>query len=325
MVWSSARTASGIWELARAQHGVVSRRQLLERGLSPRAIEHRLRRGRLHRVVRGVYAVGRPQLTRQGEWMAAILCCRAEAALSHRSAAAFWGVGAESGRLIEISIRHSTGPRHPQLRAYRRPGLRADEMVVLDRIPVTSIVRTLMDYSLLVSTGELEAAIVEADKRGLIDPETLRRRLSAETARRGVGPLKEAIDRRTFRLTDSELERRFLRIVDRARIAQPLTQQQVNGFRVDFFWPDLGLVVETDGLRYHRTPVQQARDQRRDQIHTAAGLTPLRFSHAQVYREPREVAAILRHTSERLRVEGALRARRRPGLKLPACQSSRSG
>jgi very-short-patch-repair endonuclease len=77
----------------------------------------------------------------------------------------------------------------------------------------------------------------------------------------------------------------------------------VNGFRVDFYWPDLGLVVETDGLRYHRTPARQARDRRRDQTHTAAGLTPLRFTHAQVRHEPTHVRETLRRTASRLRLD----------------------
>jgi very-short-patch-repair endonuclease len=74
----------------------------------------------------------------------------------------------------------------------------------------------------------------------------------------------------------------------------------VNGFRVDFFWPELGLISETDGWRYHRTPVQQARDRRRDQTHTAAGLTPLRYTHAQVRHEPGYVEGVLRTTYLRL-------------------------
>ena len=75
----------------------------------------------------------------------------------------------------------------------------------------------------------------------------------------------------------------------------------VNGFEVDFYWPDLGLVVETDGWRYHRTPSAQTRDALRDQTHTAAGLTPLRFSHCQVKYEPRHVRDILGKTAANLR------------------------
>ncbi len=84
----------------------------------------------------------------------------------------------------------------------------------------------------------------------------------------------------------------------------PKTQQRVNGFKVDFYWPELGLVVETDGLRYHRTPAQQARDQLRDQAHTAAGLTPLRFSHAQVRFGPERVRVTLAAVARRLSSTG---------------------
>ena len=101
------------------------------------------------------------------------------------------------------------------------------------------------------------------------------------------------LDRRTFRLTESGLERRFLPLVGAAGLAGPAHRQWVNGFEVDFYWPDLGFVVETDGLRYHRTPAQQARDRLRDQAHTAAGLTPAPLHPEQVRYEPEHVLAIL--------------------------------
>ncbi|HET7574905.1 MAG TPA: DUF559 domain-containing protein [Solirubrobacterales bacterium] len=110
------------------------------------------------------------------------------------------------------------------------------------------------------------------------------------------------LDARTFRRTDSELERRFLRLVRGADLPLPETGRRVNGFKVDFHWPDLGLVVETDGITYHRTPAQQARDRVRDQTHTAAGLTTLRFTHVQVRDEPRRVAAVLGATIRRLKL-----------------------
>jgi very-short-patch-repair endonuclease len=91
-------------------------------------------------------------------------------------------------------------------------------------------------------------------------------------------------------------------LVRAAGLPQPLTQQHLNGFRVDFYWPELRLVVETDSLRYHRTPSQQTRDRQRDQAHTLAGLTPLRFTHAQIAFEPRPVVAFLRSVAERQRL-----------------------
>ena len=154
-------------------------------------------------------------------------------------------------------------------------------------------------------------AINEADKRDLVDPETLRSALDAMTPRPGVGILRETLDRRTFTLTDSALERLFLPIARRAGLSAPETGQIVNGYKVDFYWPDLGLVVETDGLRYHRTPAQQATDRLRDQAHAAAGLTPLRFTHAQVRYEPAHVQETLTAVARRLFTQRPIRGKLR--------------
>jgi very-short-patch-repair endonuclease len=271
-----------VWRLATAQHGVVARRQLLDLGLSAQAIQHRIEKGRLHRIERGVYAVGRPALNRHGRWMAAVLGCGSGAALSYGSAAALWGFERERRGAIEVSVPIPTPRRHGDVLVYRRPNLRRAEVVVRDGIPVTSLVRTFIDVAAQIDRGDLERAVNEADRLSLIDPEALLDALTLHPGKRGVGHLRDLLAERTFRLTDSELERRFLRLVAEAGLPVPLTQQRLNGFRVDFFWPDLRLVVETDGLRYHRTPSQQARDHLRDQAHLAAGVTPLRFTHAQV-------------------------------------------
>lgn len=165
---------------------------------------------------------------------------------------------------------------------------------------MTKPVRTAIDLATRLGPSRLERMINEADRLGLFSPEGLLAALDDYPGIRGVGPLRSILGERIFRLTDSELERRFLRIVEKARLPYPLTQQDVGGFRVDFFWPDLGLVVETDGLTYHRTPSQQARDRVRDQTHLAAGLTPLRFTHAQVRYESDHVAETLASLMSRL-------------------------
>jgi hypothetical protein len=149
-------------------------------------------------------------------------------------------------------------------------------------IPVTSPICTLIDIAPRLSQAALERAVNEADRLNLASPDELRAALDGMRPRRGVATLRKLLDHHTFALTDSQLECRFLPIAAAAGLPLPLTQQAVNGFRVDFYWPDLGLVVETDGLRYHRTPAQQARDRLRDQAHIAAGLTALRFTHSQV-------------------------------------------
>jgi very-short-patch-repair endonuclease len=158
---------------------------------------------------------------------------------------------------------------------------------------VTCVVRTLVDIACSLSLGELERAVNEADRLDLVDPETLRNALGDYRGERGVARMRTLLDRRTFRLTRSELERHFLPVASQAGLPVPLTKQMVNGFEVDFLWPDLHLVVETDGLRYHRTPAQQARDRVRDQAHLAAGFIPLRFTHWQVRHERRYVRETL--------------------------------
>jgi hypothetical protein len=108
---------------------VVARRQLLELGFSRSAIEHRLARGRLHLVMHGVYAVGWPALTRERRWMAAVLACGETAALSHRSAAACWGIGVERAVVIDVSVRRRCELRRPGLKVRGRPTLRPDDIV----------------------------------------------------------------------------------------------------------------------------------------------------------------------------------------------------
>jgi very-short-patch-repair endonuclease len=300
--------SGSVWQLARRQHGVVTRAQLLQCGLSQKAIKHRLSMGRLHRVFRGVYAVGRPQLTQRGRWMAAILSCGPNAVLSHRSAAALWAIRAQRAArrnpsltgTIDLSVPTEVVRRRPGIRLHRRSFRSTRDVTRRDGIPVTSPALTLIDLATILRPEQLEAAINEADKLSLIDPEHLRVAVDDHAGLDGIATLRKLLDRRTFTLTDSDLERRFLRLVRTAGLPPPRTRQRVNGFQVDFFWPELGLVVETDGLRYHRTPAQQARDRLRDQTHAAAGLTPLRFTHAQVRFELGHVTEMLRSVSARL-------------------------
>jgi hypothetical protein len=290
---------SRIAAVAARQHGVVARRQLLELGLSTKAIRHQLASGRLHPALRGVYAVGRPELPSYGRWMAAVLSCGPEAALSHETAAALWEIRPAMRGEIHISVPVRLARHRPGVRVHRRTGLLPSELTRRNGIPVTSRVCTLIDLASRVPRRQVEAAINEADKRDLIRPDELRQALDASPSRPGTGVLREMLDRRTFALTDSDLERRFLPLVRRAGLPLPETGRYVSGFKVDFYWPDLGLVVETDGLRYHRTPAEQARDRLRDQAHTAAGLVPLRFTHAQVRFEPRYVQKTLAAVARR--------------------------
>lgn len=281
---------------------MIARGQLLALGFSAKAIKHRVSVGRLHPIHRGVYSVGRPTVTGYGRWMAAVLACGDGTVLSHSSAAALWRIGFEQRSAIELSLPSQSHREVPGLQIHRRPSLQPRDTTTRHGIPVTTPIQTLIDLSLRLDRRGTERAVNEADKYDLVHPPGLRRALELRRGEPGVARLRQILDRRTFRLTREELERRFLPLARRAGLPVPLTGQWINDFEVDFYWPDLGLVVETDGLRYHRTPAEQAKDRLRDQAHTASGLTQLRFTHEQVRYEPDHVRKILAQTASRLAI-----------------------
>jgi very-short-patch-repair endonuclease len=293
---------AAIWKLVTRQHGVIARWQLLEMGLSKRRIERRIDSGRLYPVWRGVYAVGRPQLDRYGNWMAATLACGPTAVLSHSSAALLWGFGSARGGPIEVTVLRASPRCRRGIRVHRRPTLRPEDLATHEGIPVTSAVHTLIDEAGRLTRPRLERAVNEADKLDRVKVDELHAVLTHYRGVPGSRALLELLDPLTFRLSDSKLEQAMRERSDAAGLPTPETKARVNGYEVDFFWPELGIVVEADGLRYHRTPLQQRRGLERDQAHTASGLRPLRFSHWQIAFEPSYVQRILRETVAALRV-----------------------
>jgi very-short-patch-repair endonuclease len=229
--------------------------------------------------------------------MAAILACGKGAVLSHGSAAALWRIGGERRGRVEVSVLGTAPRERDGLLVHRRTRLEAPDVAECERIPVTSPAQTLIDLAAGLGRRATERAVNEADVRGLVDPEALRAALDLHPGEPGVEILRTLLDRRTLRFTRTELESWFLPLADEAGLPIPLTAQWVNGFEVDFHWPELGFVVETDGLRYHRTPAEQARDRLRDQAHTAAGMVQLRFTHEQIRYDPDYAREILRRTA----------------------------
>lgn len=316
------------WALVRRQHGVVTHSQLRSLGLSDAAIRHRVTNGRLHRVARGVFAVGRPDLDDKGCWMTAVLACGPHALLSHRSAAALLGLRKRWQGPVEVIVPAHLPRRCADVRVYRRSGgwpggtgifSRTDLVAesrnpygnagddedplrprIIADIPLTSAAVTLVDLASCLSTGQLEAMVNEADHHGLIDPEALRSAIDGLPYRPGARRLRTLLDTSSYAMTTTALERDFLPLAQEAGLPLPETQAHLGGHRVDFYWAELGLIVETDSLRYHRTVFKQAADKRRDNTHAGSGLTTLRFSHGQVHHEPDYVRAQLRTMVRRL-------------------------
>lgn len=190
--------------------------------------------------------------------------------------------------------------RRSGLKVRGRPTLTAADISSRHGIPVTAVARTLVDLATELSPIRLERAVNEADKRDLVDPETLRLGLADYAGQPGAPLLRRVLDKRTFRLSDSDLEIYFRPIATAAGLPPPLSKQIVNRWEVDFYWPELGLVIETDGLRYHRTPSAQARDAKRDRTHVIAGMSPLRFTHYEIRYEPALVRDALRRAAAML-------------------------
>jgi very-short-patch-repair endonuclease len=282
--------SSKLWELVRVQHGVVSRAQLLELGFSSRAIEHRLAKGRLHRLWRGVYAVGRPEVSEQGRWMGAVLSCGPGALLSHRSAARLWGLETKF-RGIEVVTPLETYRRRPGIRIHQRADLGLEHRREVDGIPVTDVVSTLVDLASCAPGWQVERAINDVDRLGLVDLDELRAAVGAHPPRPGMACMRRLLG--LDALTDTGLERKLLALAQAAGLPAPETQVWLNGYRVDFYWPQLGLVVEADGWVYHRTAGEQATDRRRDQAHLASGLTTVRIGEDQIRYEPDQVQQTL--------------------------------
>lgn len=301
--------SAAAWALAGRQHGVVTRRQLLALGFTGHAIDHRVAAGRLHGLWRGVYAVGRPSVSPHGRWIAAVLSCGDQALLSHRSAAALWGILRPFNDIdVEVVVPRDNVRRRPGITVHRRTN--ASTRRVVDGIPVTDVVTTLVDLATCVGDALLVRAINQADHLDLIDAHELSSLVESLPRRSGLVRLRSLLDEQGSGFADTLLELKFLRLVRVVGLPAPELQVYVNGFRVDFYWPQLGLVVETDGPRDHRTPAQQSRDRERDQTHAAAGLTSLRFTEAQVRHEPDRVQATLAAVGGRLRAQAGLRAER---------------
>jgi very-short-patch-repair endonuclease len=236
--------------------------------------------------------------------MAAVLACGPDAALSHGSAAALWGFGNEHDNTIDVSVPAERRSRLRGIRVHRRTKSALGDVFAHEGIPLTSPVRTLIDQATRLRPMQLERAINEADKLDRARADVLLTSLDDYRGQPGVGPLRELLNPLAFRLSDSELEQRMRSLAMTAGLPVPETKAWVNGYEVDFYWPELGIVVEADGLRYHRTASQQRRGMERDQTHLASGMWPLRFSHWQIRYDAAHVQKILCRTAARARANG---------------------
>jgi very-short-patch-repair endonuclease len=295
---STSGVDQAVAALAERQHGVVSRRQLLEMGMGRGAIGWRLDRGRLHPVHLGVYAVGCSLLGRKGRWMAAALACGRGAVLSHRSAGQLWGILSLSGRRIEVT-RPGSHRSRPGIVTHRAP-LPGDETTAVEGIPVTGLSRTLLDLAAVLSRQQLEQALNEAEVLGLTDRISIPTLLERYPRRHGTAVLRTTLlDPQTFRgVTRRELEARFRELLDGSDLSRPRFNADVavrgRFFEVDCLWTEQRLVVELDGRAVHGTPRAFERDREKDRFLVADGWRVVRITWRQLTEDAETVLTDLR-------------------------------
>lgn len=284
-----------IARIAAPQHGVITLAQLLEAGLSRVAIDHRVRAGRLHRLHRGIYAVGRPDLKPDGHRLAAVLACGPDALLSHKSAGALWEILATAQTRIDVTVPGRSPAPRPGIRVHRTRSLHPEDLRVLNRIPVTSLARTIADLAAVLNPAQLLRAIEQATRLERLDFTALERTIQRSATRTGTKVLRAILaDFTAAPRTRSELERDFLELVTAHRLPPPRLNVQVAGFEVDAFWPQWQLVVELDGRAYHSPSGAFEGDRVRDAGLQRAGHRVLRVTHKRLHREPAQVLADVR-------------------------------
>jgi hypothetical protein len=280
--------------LAARQQGVVRYAQLRELGLTRRAIERRRAAGRLIDLHRMVYAVGHDRLSPTGRRLAAVWAYGPRAVLSHRTAAAAWGLRAGGGNRLDVTVRARSGNEREGTRLHLTT--RALESTTIDLLPVTTTARTILDLAGILAPHHVEAALKQAELLDLFDLGALRTVVAAHPRHPGRKPLAALLDqaaRQGLTLTLSDLEIHFRALCDAHHLPYPAVNARPLGFRVDFLWTDARLVVETDGWDTHRTRTAFEEDRARDQALAVAGYRTVRFTHRQVVDDRDAVAATL--------------------------------
>jgi very-short-patch-repair endonuclease len=287
---------SEIADLASRQHGIVGRWQLTRLGMTAHMVKGRIRRGTLHVVHRGVYAVGHRALTVEARWMAAVLAHGPDAVLSHRSAGQLWGLYPRSEIAPEVTAPGSAKTK-PGIIAHRGSS-RADEVGRYRGIPVTSVARTMLDLAGRLTEREVERAWNEMEVREyrlrLSIPDLIER----YPGRPGTLLLARLLaGDELVGITRNDLEEAFLALVDRYGLPRPRMNAHLairdRFYEIDCLWEDRRVAIELDGGGAHRTRKAFENDRERDRILTAERYTTARVTCHQIHQTPDEVASDL--------------------------------
>jgi very-short-patch-repair endonuclease len=243
------------------------------------------------RLYPGVYGLGTDVITQRGKWFAGVLAGGPGTTLSHRSAAACWGL-LDEGPRVEVTRHFNWRPEpglapgcvHPGLWLRRTRWLPREHLVERAGLPVMSVERLLLSLAATVSFRELESALGAASRAGMLDSAALDKVLARGPGWRGIGNLKRLAA--TVRPADSRsrsfLEDRFIAGCHEGGLPAPRVNEMVEGLEVDLLWEAPRLIVELDGFEFHRDRLAFERDRERDALLLRSGYRVLRFTYRAV-------------------------------------------
>jgi Transcriptional regulator, AbiEi antitoxin len=281
-------------ELAGRQHGVVSIRQLEQRvGFSHQAVERAVGAGRLHRIHRGVYAVGHRDLSQRAECLAAVLAVGPGALLSYHSAGWLWGLWSGSPKPIHVTAfvpRHHPTPKG--ITRHRARNLVEEDRAVVDGIPVTSVARTQLDLAWKLRGYQLPRFLARAEDLNLLDLPSIEAVVERNRGHHGAKRLRHAlaIYQRPI-WTRSEFERQFVDRLIAAGLPRPATGWIEIGYEIDVYWPERRFGIELDSFETHGTRNSFETDRERDFDFALAEIETHRVSELQFHRDPDGIVA----------------------------------
>jgi predicted transcriptional regulator of viral defense system len=279
-----------VGRIASAQHGVVTRAQLLAAGVSAAGVQRRLRKGLLLPEYPGVYRVGHRAPGVEASYLAAVRACGEGALLSGRSAGYLLGLLKGSPPRPEVTT--PTERRVEGIRTRRSRAIDPRDATVFRGIPITTVARTLVDLAPVLALEELARACHEAEVHRT-SPAQVETVLERRPNSPGATKLRRVL-RGEVHVTLSKLERRFLEVLRDAGLALPETNRRAGGRRVDCRWPEQRLTVELDGYRYHHSRHAWEQDRRRERDARARGDEFRRYTWADVFEQPGPMLAELR-------------------------------
>ena len=289
-----------IAELCASQHGVVALRQLRGFGMTADRVRQRVASGRWRRVHPGVVAVSHAPLTRAGWYLAAVLACGPDSALSHREGAAHRGLRQSNRSRVDVTAPGRRGRGRRGIEVHSAATLRPCDVETVDGIPCTTVARTLLDLADVVSPRQLERACEQADRLQVFDLRAINEQLARANGRRGAATLRTILAEqlRTPTMTRNKFEEYFFGLCRAGGVPQPRVNQWIAvepiGYEADFLWREQRLIAEVDGREEHTTRRAFEHDRLRDQRLMLAGYRVVRFTWRQVTEQPETTIATIR-------------------------------